>query len=634
MHIYIVGNRKTHLFTAFILYIMNCETKRLLTEIYAYKELLMNLLTMQNVTHSFTQRKLLNQASLGINENDKMGVIGINGTGKSTLLKIVAGLVEPDEGQVVKGNQIHIEYLPQVPEFDDSKTLLENICEGKDIHTDRWTIESDAKAMLTKLKITNFDCKPSILSGGQRKRAALVRTLLTPADILVLDEPTNHLDNEMVEWLEDYLKKYRGAFLMVTHDRYFLDKVTNKIVEIDKGNIYTYEANYSGFLELKAQREEMELATERKNKSLYRMELEWIKRGARARSTKQKARIERFEELRDRKQIQTDGSVEMSSMASRLGKKTIELSHIKKAYGERTLIEDFSYIFLKNDRIGIIGPNGCGKSTLLNIITENHTPDAGSVEIGQTVKIGYFAQENQALNPNQKVIDCVKEIGEYLETPEGKITASKMCERFLFDSAMQYTEIGRLSGGEKRRLYLLRVLMDAPNVLILDEPTNDLDIQTLTILEDYLETFDGIVITVSHDRYFLDKIVNRIFAFEGMGKVTQYEGNYSDYKAVANDFVEETKKEEPEKKPASVKVKTSKLKFSYKEQKEFDEIDDVIAGIEEQLEEVEVQIGKEATNFTKLNELTQKKTELEQLLEEKMDRWVYLNDLAEKIKNQ
>ena len=595
----------------------------------------MNLLTMQNVTHSYTQRILLNNASLGINEADKMGVIGINGTGKSTLLKIIAGLVEPDEGQVVKGNQIHIEYLPQVPEFDDNKTLLENICEGKDIHTDKWTIESDAKAMLTKLKIHDFNCKPSILSGGQRKRAALVRTLLTPADILVLDEPTNHLDNEMVEWLEDYLRKYRGALLMVTHDRYFLDKVTNKIVEIDKGNIYTYESNYSGFLELKAQREEMELATERKKNSLYRMELEWIKRGARARSTKQKARIERFEELKDRKPIEEDGKVELSSMASRMGRKTIEVDHVRKAYGDRTLIDNFSYIFLKNDRIGIIGPNGCGKSTLLNIITGKITPDSGTIEIGQTVKIGYFAQENQALNPNQKVIDCVKDVGEYIETVEGKITASKMCERFLFDSAMQYTEIGRLSGGEKRRLYLLRVLMEAPNVLILDEPTNDLDIQTLSILEEYLKTFDGIVITVSHDRYFLDKIVTRIFAFEGMGRVKQYEGNYSDYKEVATGFDEEVATPVvPEKKETAVKVKTTKLKFSYKEQKEYETIDEDIASIEEKLEEIEVEIVKAATNFTKLNELMASKSELEALLEEKMDRWVYLNDLAEKIKNQ
>lgn len=594
----------------------------------------MNLLTMQNVTHSFTQRILLDHASLGINEGEKIGVIGINGTGKSTLLKIISGLLTPDEGQVIKGNKIHVEYLPQIPEFDESKTLLENVVVGKDVHTDQWTMEGEAKAMLTRLGLTDFEVNPKTLSGGQRKRAALVRTLLTPADILVLDEPTNHLDNEMVEWLEEYLTKYRGALLMVTHDRYFLDKVTNKIIEIDKGSIYSYESNYSGFLELKAQREEMELATERKNQSIYRVELEWIKRGARARSTKQKARIERFEALKDRKPIEVDGQVEMSSMASRLGKKTIEVEHIAKAYGERKLIEDFSYIFLKNDRIGIIGPNGCGKSTLLNIITGNVIPDAGTVEIGQTVKIGYFAQENQALNPDMKVIDCVKEVGEYIETVDGKVTASKMCERFLFDSAMQYTTIGRLSGGEKRRLYLLRVLMEAPNVLILDEPTNDLDIQTLSILEEYLETFDGIVITVSHDRYFLDKIVDRIFAFEGMGKVTQYEGSYSDYKAVAKEYIQDSTKEEPVKKAPSVKVKETKLKFTYNEQKEYDRIDEDIASIEEKLGQIEVEIGAAATNFTKLNELMEEKTKYEGLLEEKMERWVYLNDLAERIQQQ
>lgn len=595
----------------------------------------MNLLTMQDVTHSYTERVLLNNASMGINEGDKIGLIGINGTGKSTLLKIVAGLITPDAGQITKGNQVHVEYLPQTPVFDNKKTLLENVVEGKDIHTDAWTSKADAKAMLTKLAITDFDCNPDILSGGQKKRAALVRTLLTPADILILDEPTNHLDNEMVEWLEEYLKRYRGALLMVTHDRYFLDKVTNKIVEIDKGSLYTYETNYSGFLDLKSQREEMELATERKNKSLYRMELEWIKRGARARSTKQKARIERFEELRDREKIVTDGKVEMTSVASRLGKKTLEADHVKKAYGDKVVIDDFSYIFLKNDRVGIIGPNGCGKTTLLNILTGHLKPDAGTVEIGQTVKIGYFAQENQALPGDCKVIDCVKQVGEYIETSEGKLTASKMCERFLFDSSLQYTTIDRLSGGEKRRLYLLMVLMEAPNILILDEPTNDLDIQTLTILEEYLTTFDGIVITVSHDRFFLDKLVERIFAFEGNGTITQYEGNYSDYKEASKDkvVVEENRKEEAKKAP-TVKVKEKKLKFTYQEQREYNEIDTVISNLEREIEALEEEIKKAATDFVKLNALMEEKQAKETLLEEKMDRWVYLNDLAEKIAAQ
>ena len=595
----------------------------------------MNLLTVQEVTHSYTQRYLLKNASMGISEGEKIGLIGINGTGKSTLLKIVAGLIEPDEGRVVKGSQVHVEYLPQTPVFDNSKTLLENIVEGKAIHTDAWTREADAKAMLTKLAITDFTCNPETLSGGQRKRAALVRTLLTPADILILDEPTNHLDNEMVEWLEDYLKRYKGALLMVTHDRYFLDKVTNKIIEIDKGNLYTYEANYSGFLDLKAQREDMELATERKNKSLYRMELEWIKRGARARSTKQKARIERFEELRDRDRIETDGMVELSSVATRLGKKTIEMDHVKKSFGEKCVIEDFSYIFLKNDRVGAIGPNGCGKTTLLNILTGHLAPDAGFVDIGQTVKIGYFAQENKALPEESLVIDCVRQVGEYIETTEGRITASKMCERFLFDSQMQYTTVNRLSGGEKRRLYLLMVLMEAPNVLILDEPTNDLDIQTLTILEDYLTTFDGIVITVSHDRFFLDKLVERIFAFEGGGKITQYEGNYSDYKAVAKETIENEESKSPtEKKAPTVKVKERKLKFTYQEQREYNEIDSIIADLENEIAELEEAIKKAATDFVKLNALMEEKESKEKLLEEKMDRWIYLNDLAEQIEAQ
>ncbi len=595
----------------------------------------MNLLTIQEVTHSYSERYLLKNASMGINEGEKIGLIGINGTGKSTLLKIAAGLIEPDEGRVVKGNQIHVEYLPQTPVFDHTKTLLQNVVEGKDIHSDIWTMEADAKAMLMKLAITDFTCNPDTLSGGQRKRAALVRTLLTPADILVLDEPTNHLDNEMVEWLEDYLKRYKGALLMVTHDRYFLDKVTNKIVEIDIGNLYTYEANYSGFLDLKAQREDIELATERKNKSLYRMELEWIKRGARARSTKQKARIERFEELRDRDRIETDGKVELNSVASRLGKKTIEVDHVNKSFGDKCVIQDFSYIFLKNDRVGIIGPNGCGKTTLLNILTGHLTPDTGTVEIGQTVKIGYFAQENKALPENSLVIDCVRQIGEYIETTDGKITASRMCERFLFDSAMQYTTVDRLSGGEKRRLYLLMVLMEAPNILILDEPTNDLDIQTLTILEDYLTTFDGIVITVSHDRFFLDKLVERIFAFEGNGRITQYEGNYSDYKAVAKESVESSESKPVTDKKASVaKVKDRKIKFTYQEQREYNEIDKVIEGLEHSIEELEEAIKQAATDFVKLNALMEEKETKEKLLEEKMDRWVYLNDLAEQIENQ
>jgi ATP-binding cassette subfamily F protein uup len=481
---------------------------------------------------------------------------------------------------------------------------------------------------------------PVNLSGGQKKRVALVRTLLTPAEILVLDEPTNHLDNEMAEWLEDYLNKYRGAFIMITHDRYFLDKVTNKIIELDKGNIYSYTANYSKFLELKAEREDMVIATERKAKSLYRVELEWMQRGARARSTKQKAHIQRFEELKDRKAIETDGKVEINALSSRLGKKTIELNHISKAFGERKLINDFTYILLPGDRVGIIGPNGCGKSTLLNILTGMLQPDSGTVETGTTIKIGYFSQENEYMDESLKVIDYIRDTAEYIQTSEGTATASQMCEKFLFTGAMQYSVIAKLSGGEKRRLYLLKVLMEAPNILILDEPTNDLDIQTLTILEDYLDTFPGIVVTVSHDRYFLDKIATRIFAFEN-GTIRQYEGNFSDYKyaksiqnedeprpsTISGSLAEEQKAVSM----ATWKQKSAKLKFTYQEQKDYDTIDDDIAALEAKIDQTEADMAKAATDYTKLNELMAQKEALEKSLEEKMDRWVYLNDLAEQI---
>jgi ATP-binding cassette subfamily F protein uup len=576
--------------------------------------------------------------TLGINEGDKIGIIGINGTGKSTLLKIIAGLEEGDTGNVVKGNQIKVEYLAQNPIFDDKLSILENVLKDTKGKENLWEKEGEAKSMLNRLGITDYDGRVDTLSGGQRKRIALVKALINPAEILILDEPTNHLDNEMTEWLEDYLKRYKGAFVMVTHDRYFLDSVTNRIVEIDKGNLYSYEANYSKFLELKSEREEMELATERKNKSLYRVELEWIKRGARARSTKQKARIERFDELKNRKKIAEDKNVELNSLSSRLGKKTIELNHLTKSFGDKILFKDYNYIFLKDDRIGIIGPNGCGKSTLLKVINGVVMPDSGYVEIGQTVKIGYFSQENEYMDENQRVIDYIKGVAEYIMTKDGSTSASQMLERFLFDATMQYSLISKLSGGEKRRLYLLRILMDAPNVLILDEPTNDLDIQTLNILEDYLDTFDGIVITVSHDRYFLDRVVERIFAFEGEGIVKQYEGGYTDYKLAielndqtndsANSLKEEKKEKQSYQKPREVK-----LKFTYNEQKEYDTIDDVISSLETQIEEVEKNIAASSTDFVKLNEFMKKKEELEKDLEYRMERWVYLNDLAEKIEN-
>lgn len=608
----------------------------------AEKGKLMNLLTIENMSKSYTERMLFDHVTFGINEGEKIGVIGINGTGKSTLLKIIAGLEEPDSGNVTRGRKVRIGYLSQTPVFDNGLSILQNVVMNQKAEEEYRNLEGEAGAMLQKLGITDPQSSPEILSGGQKKRVALVRTLLTPAEILVLDEPTNHLDNEMAEWLEEYLRKYKGAFIMVTHDRYFLDKVTNKIIELDHGSIYSYQANYSKFLELKAEREEMAQATERKARSLFRVELEWMQRGARARSTKQKAHIQRFEELRDRKSIETEGKVEINALSTRLGKKTIELSGVSKSFGDKRLIRDFTYILLPGDRIGIIGPNGCGKSTLLNIMTGVLPPDDGTVETGTTIKLGYFSQENEYMDESLKVIEYIRDTAEYIQTAEGTATASQMCDRFLFLGSMQYTQIAKLSGGEKRRLYLLKVLMEAPNVLILDEPTNDLDIQTLTILEDYLTTYPGIVVTVSHDRYFLDKIATRIFSFEE-GTIKQYEGNFTDYKetrelrgdmggTVRADSTTANASDEP--KTASMatwKQKSSKLKFSYQEQKEYDTIDEDIAELENKITQTDQAMAASATNYSKLNELMAQKEELERNLEVKMERWVYLNDLAEQI---
>ena len=604
----------------------------------------MNLLTIENVTKSYTEKVLLNDVSFSLNEGKKVGIIGINGTGKTTLLKIIAGIEEADTGKVTKANHVIIRYLPQNPVFEEGSTILEAILKDNITNENKWTIESEAKAMLNRLGVTDYNENVDYLSGGQKKRVALVATLLSPADILVLDEPTNHLDNTMADWLEEYLKKWKKSLVMVTHDRYFLDSISNRIVEIDKGSIYSYETNYSGFLELKQQREDMELATERKRQSILKVELEWIKRGARARSTKQKARIERFYELKEQSGPQKDGSIEMSSISSRLGRTTIEIQGISKAFGEKKLINDFSYIFLKQDRIGFIGANGCGKSTLMKMLIGKEKADSGEIIIGQTVKIGYYAQEIESkkedgiayMDPNMRVIDYIRETAEYVKTKDGSISASQMLERFLFPSSMQYTLIGKLSGGEKRRLNLLRVLMEAPNVLILDEPTNDLDIQTLTILESYLDEFDGIVITVSHDRYFLDRVVRRIFAFEQGGILRQYEGGYTDYMLTKKEdepLIDKPVKAE-EKKSGDRGNRPRKLKFSYQEQKDYETIEQVIQELEEKLENIDIQIGTSATDFIKLNELTKEKEEVEQLLEEKMERWMYLMDLEEKIKNQ
>lgn len=608
----------------------------------------MNLVTAEHLTKSYTERLLFNDTDFSINEGDKIGLIGINGTGKSTLLKMVAGLEEPDQGTIIRGRNLDIRYLPQNPVFKSGETVLESILRENEGHEHVWDLESQAKAMLNKLGISDHTEVVDHLSGGQKKRVALASVLLSTAQLLILDEPTNHLDSEMADWLEDYLKRFKGALLMITHDRYFLDSVTNRIVELDNGKLYSYQANYEGFLELKAERMDMEKASERKRQSILRVELEWMKRGARARSTKQKGRIMRYEALRDAKGPVEEEHVEMESISSRLGRTTVELSDICKAYGEKVLIRDYTYFFLKNDRIGYIGPNGSGKSTLMKIIAGWEKPDSGTVEIGQTVKIGYFSQENEDMDTSCRVIDYIRNVAEYVKTKDGSISASQMLERFLFPPSVQYTVIEKLSGGERRRLYLLKILMSAPNVLILDEPTNDLDIRTLMILEDYLDSFQGIVITVSHDRYFLDRVVNRIFAFEGNGVLRQYEGGFTDYQAKKEMEQENQtagaasgiKKKEAQRadlaedalvSPKTEKPREKKLRFSYKEQKEWDTIEDDIAACEEQIADLEKQIEASATDYGKLNKLMEEKTRTETLLEEKMDRWMYLNELAEKI---
>ena len=606
----------------------------------------MNILTLENVTKGFGDKVLFQDVTFGIHEGDKIGVIGINGTGKSTLLKIIAGIEETDEGTIVKGNGVRIGYLPQNPVFEKGMTVLDYVAGTEQERMLDIVKESEAKTILTKLGIFDFDQKVDVLSGGQKKRIALAKVLVDRYEILVLDEPTNHIDNEMADWLEQYLNQYKGVLIMVTHDRYFLDRVTNKIVEIDNHTLYSYDENYSGFLKLKAEREDMERASYRKTQSILKTELAWMMRGARARSTKQKARIERFEELKQVERPKEEETVQLDSVGTRLGKKTIELRNICKSYGEKTLIDGYSYIVLRNERIGIIGANGCGKSTLIKIINGIVTPDSGEVEIGDTIKIGYFAQENQHMEEGGiRVIDYIRNVAEYIETAKGTASASQMLERFLFSPAMQYTPIEKLSGGEKRRLYLLRVLMEAPNVLILDEPTNDLDIATLTILEDYLDSFSGIVITVSHDRYFLDRVVNRIFAFEGNGVIRQYEGGFTDYlekkkaeeKLITssnNKKFEGTKGNNSDEKKSWQKNREQKLKFSYKEQREYDTIDEDIAKLEERIAQLEQEIAENANQYTKLQELMEQKEEAEQALEEKMERWVYLNDLAEKIAEQ
>ncbi|MDW5299440.1 MAG: ABC-F family ATP-binding cassette domain-containing protein [Sedimentibacter sp.] len=594
------------------------------------------ILTLEKISKSFGEKILLNNVDLYINDSDKVGVVGVNGTGKSTLLKIAAQIEEQDGGDIIKNPLDRICYLPQDPSFNEETTVLEQVFINSSSET-KELMEYEAKTILNKLGIDEFDKDVNLLSAGQRKRVAIASALVNPCELLILDEPTNHLDNDMILWLENYLMKYSGAILMVTHDRYFLDRVSNKIVELDKGSLYAYEGNYSKFLELKAMREDMEASSERKRQSLYRKELAWIQRGARARGTKAKGRIEQFENLKDQLGTDIAEKIEMNSVSSRLGKKTIEIKHISKSFGDKTIVENFEYTVLRDARIGIVGQNGAGKSTLLNMIAGRIKPDLGHVEIGSTVNLGYFSQESEVLDDSLKVIEYIKNIAEIIETPDGKISASQMLEKFLFSPDVQYNTIKKLSGGEKRRLFLLSVLMKAPNILLLDEPTNDLDIETLTILEDYLDTFNGAVITVSHDRYFLDKVVNTVLELPGDGTVRLYNGGYSDY--IAARLSNEKQINQDKLKPVKDSInetreKPKKLKFTFKEQQEYNKIDEDIADLEEKIKQLEIKLEKNSTDYVKLQEIMEEKHVAEEQLEYKMNRWIYLNDLAEQIESQ
>ena len=592
----------------------------------------MILLSARNITKTYMERKVLDHVSFYLNEGDKVGIIGINGTGKSTLLKIIAGAQEADSGELIRTKGVRISYLPQIPEFDDNGTILEQVM----LHLPadlKEAKEFEARSILSKLGINDTERLIGSLSGGEKRRAGIAAALIQPSDVLLLDEPTNHIDSATVELLEEQLKKYRGAIIMVTHDRYFLESITEKIAEVDGGKVYEYEGNYDVYLEQKAQREADMEARERKNRAVYRRELEWIRRGVRARGTKSKDRIERFHQLEDREIPTENAKLQMQSVSSRLGKKTIEINGISKSIDGRTLIKDLSCIIPRDARIGIVGENGAGKTTLMRLISGELEPDSGWVEFGETVRIGYFSQECESMDPTQRVIDYIRDTAERIETPEGTVTASQMLERFLFTSELQWNTIEKLSGGERKRLYLLKVLMTAPNILLLDEPTNDLDIATLTILEDYLESFAGAVIAISHDRFFLDRTVDRIWEISG-DNVTVFNGNYSDYAQQAADKKEAAVRAKKKSEGKREFVGEKKLRFSYKEQKEYETIDDDIAALENSITETEQQISKCVSDYVKLSELTAQKEKLEQQLEEKMDRWVYLNDLAEKIAAQ
>lgn len=638
-----------------------------------------HLMTLDKISKSYGDKTLLQDISFGIDRGDKIGLIGINGTGKSTLLRIVAGTEVADTGELLKSSRMRVTFLAQNPNFRDDATVLEQVFSGEtkemvlmreyesllekvasgeeDLNgrlmelqneidsLDLWSLESEAKTVLTKLHIDNFDAKVGTLSGGQRKRIALAEALIKPCDLLILDEPTNHMDSDTIAWLEEYLNRRQDAVLMITHDRYFLDRVTNRIIELDGGQLYSYDGNYSVFVEKKIERRELEASLQRKRENLYRKEYAWIKRGAQARSTKQKARIQRFEDLKDSMVNIGEEQLELSVQGSRLGTKIIELKGLRKAFDDKVCVNNFDYLFLREDRIGIVGQNGAGKTTLMRMITGDLDPDGGLVDRGDTVKIGYFSQENEDLDENAKVLEFVKEIGEYLPLANGdRISASKMLERFLFPSDLQYARIGNLSGGEKRRLYLLCILMSAPNVLLFDEPTNDLDIATLQVLEDFLDYFNGPVITVSHDRYFLDRVCNKIFSYDEVGNITINHGNYSDYLGKLDEggivgVQADSKGSKPSNTEKSSKKdwkqnKEKKLKFTYKEKQEYETIDEDIMALEGKIEELDAGMAKDPTNYGKIAELMKEKEEVEAKLEEKMERWTYLNELAEKIEEQ
>ncbi|WP_098748027.1 ABC-F type ribosomal protection protein TaeA [Paenibacillus sp. EZ-K15] len=642
----------------------------------------MNILTVEQVTKSYGDKILFQDASFGMEDQDKVGIIGVNGTGKSTFMRVIAGLEPPDSGKISMGNRIRVRYLAQNPEFDPDKTVLQQVFEGDlpemkavrdytetmellELHPSHeelqqkllklnqtldtlqaWQLESDAKTILSKLGIRNYEAKMGTLSGGQRKRVALAAALIQPSDLLILDEPTNHIDNESVAWLEQYLQKRRGALLMITHDRYFLDRVANVMLELDHGRLFRYEANYSRFLELKAEREEREAASEQKRQNLLRSELAWIRRGAKARTTKQKARIERFEKLKDQEMVHSSGELDVSVASTRLGRKILEIEGLRKKIDDKTLIQDFSYIAVPEDRIGIVGPNGSGKSTLLNLIAGRIQPDGGEVVLGPTVKLGYFTQEHQEMDGSQRVIEYIKDEAEVIRTADGSaITAAQMLERFLFPPALQWTPIAKLSGGEKRRLYLLRVLMSAPNVLLLDEPTNDLDIQTLSVLEQYLDEFPGVCIVVSHDRFFLDRTVDKIMAFEGNGEIRVHVGSYSEYaewmqrhggaaagnKAEASSSKSASGSNDGTDSDSAKETPRERLKFSYKEQREYEQIDSLIEAAESKLASIQSEMETAGSDAARLQELMKAQEETERELEHLMERWTYLNELAEKI---